>query len=114
MFETSQEASRGRSAGSRSEEESWDIRLQVAETRPAEGIGGATFVHAMTGTTQDPLGKSWILIGEPKKGHGTDERGTSVSHGAFIGIRKPTWGVQLSDGETWFVGVDWTVLTRFA
>lgn len=114
MFETSQEAFRGRSAGSRSEEESWDIRFQVAETRSAEGLGGATFVQAMARTTQDPLGKLWILIGEPKKEHGTDERGTSVSHGAFIGIRKPTWEVQLSDNETWFVGIEWTVLTRYA
>lgn len=114
MFETSQGASRGRTEGNSREEDSWDIRLQVLEARRSveSTDGGATFVQVVAGTTQNPLGKWWILIGGPKKAHGREEEGTSVSDGVVIGIRKPTWEIQLSDDEIWSVGVEWTVLTR--
>lgn len=112
MFETSQDASRGRSFGSGNEGESWDIKLEVAEVKTAEMIGGGvTLLHEAARHTEGHSSRGWVLMGKPMRDYGNAGVDISISKGALIGIKKPTWEVELLNHEIWHVGVEWMILT---
>ena len=111
MFEKSQDAARGRFAGSRKADENWDIMLQVANVKSINNVGeGMTILEGMARSDVELSESRWILIGKPKTMPGEDVERSGMNVGVNVGIKKPTWDLTISDDEKWQVGVEWTVM----
>ncbi|MCJ1319809.1 hypothetical protein MMC15_005145 [Xylographa vitiligo] len=70
----------------------WAARVRVHEVRHGEGM-----VLVRSGA-----GERWMLIG----GHRVGER---LRRGEVVGVKRPVWEVEVG-GETWGVGVEWSLL----
>lgn len=78
-------------------QEVWDVKVRVAEFSKDGDVGaGMVLVREKDG------GRRWLIAG---KGGGEG----SVRVGCMIGVREPTWEVELNGGK-WRVGVEWKVL----
>ena len=70
----------------------WAARVRVQEVRLGEGMV----------LVRSAMGERWMLIG----GHRTGE---GLRRGGVVGVKRPVWEVEI-DGETWGVGVEWSLL----
>ncbi|MCJ1438119.1 hypothetical protein MMC27_007506 [Xylographa pallens] len=67
-------------------------RVRVQEVRLGEGMV----------LVRSAMGERWMLIGGHRNGEG-------LRRGGVVGVKRPVWEVEV-DGETWGVGVDWSLL----
>ncbi|KAF6234197.1 hypothetical protein HO173_007617 [Letharia columbiana] len=95
IVETSQQV-HNRSHARRGEEEFWDMRFRAGECRAEDPNEGMILVQERSGA------KRWMLVG---KGRGE----TKAEVGCIVGIREPTWEVQVGH-ENYMVAVEWKVL----
>ena len=95
IVETSQQA-HNRARARRGEEEVWDVRFRVGDSRVGLTTEGMILVQ------ERGEAKRWMLVG-------TGRGETNVEVGCLVGIREPTW-VVLVGKDLYTVAIEWKVL----